>query len=347
MNRAFPWHAAQWDQWCRAFRRARLGHGWIFSGRAGFGKFEFARACAETVLCESIKADALACGQCRSCQLLRAGNHPDLRLVVPLEDAISIGIDQIRELGEFFSLTAHYGRAKIVIIRPAELMQHAAANALLKILEEPPALGLLILVADAIDRLPPTIRSRCQRLRLDAIDTSLAREWLAREVPSEPAQLDAAFALGNRAPLAAQAAIDADITQSASRIEQLMITVGSGRKHAVQAAQAVHDVAPTLLADCMLNQAHRFALAQLGLAGLSEPQSSQSAPVESLISALNHLHSWQVLAFAARVLEVKTLIVSSANTRDADLLDQLWRTWMLATRPAAGGHPRSQVQENS
>jgi DNA polymerase III subunit delta' len=339
MNTAYPWHAAQWRQWSRAQQSGRLGHGWLFSGRAGFGKFEFARACAELALCEAVGPDAIACGDCRSCRLILAGNHPDLRMLSPLEDTVSIGIDQIRELGDFFSLTAHYGRAKVVIIRPAELMQRAAANALLKILEEPPPLGVLMLVADAFDRLPPTIRSRCQRLRLDAIDVTVARKWLAREVSVEPAALDAAFDQANRAPLAARSLLTDGVTDVASRVEQLMIAVGSGRKHAVQAAQAAQDIMPSVQADFMLRQAHRFALAKLGL---TDPGMSPDAGrPDSLISTLNHLHSNQALAFAASVLEVKTLIVGSANTRDGDLIEQLWRAWMLTTRPAAGGHQRA------
>lgn len=340
MNAPYVWHHPQWQQWCRNMRAARLGHAWLLSGRDGFGKLEFARAAAELLLCEApLKRDG-ACGQCRSCHLLQAGHHPDLRFVAPLEDATSISIEQIREFNDFFSLTAHYGQAKVVIIRPAELMQRAAANALLKILEEPPSLGILLLVANAIDRLTPTIRSRCQRLRLDVIDLAVAREWLTQVSRCEPDALEIAFRLGARAPLAARAALEDGLPEVAARVAQQMISVGSGRTHAVQAAQSFQDIAPRVQVDLMLGHAHQLALARAGVAGHSSALEPASSAV-SLIGALDHLHSSDVLGFTAMALDIKGLIVGTANTRDLDLIDQLWRAWMQATRPAGTSATRA------
>lgn len=333
MNVPYIWHHPQWRLWCRNLHSGRRGHAWLLSGREGFGKLDFARAAAELLLCETPNKGDNACGQCRSCHLLRAGHHPDLRFVAPLEDATSISIDQIRELNDFFSLTAHYGQAKVVLIRPAELMTRAAANALLKILEEPPALGVLLLVANAIDRLTPTIRSRCQRLRLDAIDQTVAQAWLAQASAGEPDALEVAFQLGTRAPLAARAALENGLPELAARVVQQMISVGSGRTHAVQAAQGLQDIAPRILADLMLSHAHYLALAHTGIAGSSGVYGADSSGA-SLIGALNHLHLSDILGFTAMALDIKGLIVGTANTRDADLIDQLWRAWMQATRPA-------------
>jgi len=115
----------------------------------------------------------LACGECPGCRYAAAGQHPDLLrlelLVIDpdegtLQTVETIGIDRVRALTEFAQLTSHRQRAKVAVISPAERMNAAAANALLKTLEEPPPGTYVILVSDQPGRLPPTILSRCRKL---------------------------------------------------------------------------------------------------------------------------------------------------------------------------------------
>jgi DNA polymerase-3 subunit delta' len=308
-------------------RQAKLGHAWLLSGRPGIGKQEFARCFAQLALCETPDAALAACGHCRSCHLYAAGNHPDLRVLTPAEDANSIGIDQVRELGDFFALTAHYGKAKVALLRPVDVMTRGAANALLKLLEEPPALGLFILVTDHLERLPATVRSRCQRLALDTIDTDRALAWLRAQAPevSVP-DLRRALSLSQLAPLGAVASLAAGDLALASRIEAQMAGVASGRVHAVQAAQAIGDVAAAKLADLMLGYAHQLALQPLGAAA------SPGADQVGLNSLADQLNSRQICEFVTAALEVKGQAVPTANFRQGDLVDILWQAWMKATR---------------
>ena len=212
---ALPWHREALAR--LAASRERLPHALLLQGRAGIGKVEFARALAACVLCESPK-DGLACGQCASCHWLAQGNHPDYREIVPEaasdddeegEEAarpdkaksLVIKIDQVRAVSDFIALTTHRGGHRVLVIHPAESMPPAAANALLKTLEEPPARTLIVLVSDQPARLLATIRSRCRQVTLHAPDQGAALRWLAAE---GVAGADEALAAAGGAPLLAR-----------------------------------------------------------------------------------------------------------------------------------------------
>lgn len=213
----FPWHRAILKR--LVADRTRLPHALLVQGSTGIGKTEFARALAASVLCETPR-DGLACGQCPSCHWFSQGNHPDYREVVPeaaeeeaeggeaeqgaakAEKAKSlvIKIEQIRDVADFVSLTTHRGGYRTLVIRPAETLHPAAANALLKTLEEPPPHTLIVLVSDRPARLLPTIRSRCRVLDLPKPPREEALEWLRAEGVEGP---EAALAAAGGAPLLA------------------------------------------------------------------------------------------------------------------------------------------------
>src|SRR6185503_642307 len=116
--------------------------------------------------------------------------HPDLTRIVPIEESKQLRIEQVRELGEELSLTSHQGGYKVGILSPADSMNRFAANALLKTLEEPPARTLLILVASQPSRLPATILSRCQKLKVRAPTRAESLEWLQATQGPEHGQAD-------------------------------------------------------------------------------------------------------------------------------------------------------------
>jgi DNA polymerase-3 subunit delta' len=128
--------------------------------------------------------------------------HPDYRRIGPEPDRDQITVAQVRELVEFMGLMASGGARKVAVINPAEAMNVNASNALLKTLEEPPGEGVLILVAAAPGVLPPTITSRCQRLRVGRPPAAAARDWLVRLEPTV-ADWDPYLALAGGAPLLA------------------------------------------------------------------------------------------------------------------------------------------------
>jgi DNA polymerase-3 subunit delta' len=180
---------------------AQLPHALLLHGPLGVGKLQLAEHFARLLLCESGDAAAEPCGRCDGCRWAAAGNHPDLRIVEPevmarrndaeevdgeadgagrarRKPSIEIRIEQIRELDGFIHLGSHRARRRIAILHPAEDMNLATANALLKNLEEPPAAALFILVSHRPARLLPTVRSRCIQLAVPAPDASAATRWL-------------------------------------------------------------------------------------------------------------------------------------------------------------------------
>jgi len=193
MSAFAPWQQRVYDQAVAAQASGRLAHGLLFCGPAQLGKRAVAERLAQRLLCQQPRADGEPCGSCRSCHLLAAGTHPDYQFVsfIPNKEGTrlrtEIVIEQIRQISEKLSLTPQYGGAQVVIIDPAEAVNHAACNALLKTLEEPVPGRYLWLLSAHPARLPATIRSRCQRYeyRLPQAAESLA--WLKQQGHSEAA----------------------------------------------------------------------------------------------------------------------------------------------------------------
>jgi DNA polymerase-3 subunit delta' len=205
---ALPW---QNDWLARALSgRDRLPAALLVTGRAGIGKFVLARNLARGLLCEAPRADGLACGACDGCRYVVAGNHPDHRILDPIGwdekkgefvPVNEIQVDRVRrDVVDFLAVSSHRGGRRVVVVSPAGRMNMAAANALLKTLEEPPAGATLVLVAGSPGRIPATVASRCMRMPAPRPDPAEAASWLAAQGVDLP---DEVLALAGGAPLAA------------------------------------------------------------------------------------------------------------------------------------------------
>lgn len=200
------WHARNWAALTRD--PSKLSHALLLHGPGGVGKRAFGWRLAHALLCAHPKSDAEACGNCSSCHLFTAGNHPDLMYVAPLGDSRSIVIDQIRAVREFVALRPHTALRKLVLLAPADAMNLNSANALLKLLEEPPVSSLLLLISSVPAQLPATIRSRCTPVPFRPPPAADTVEWLReRGVEGESAAM--ALRLGAGAPLRALAIVRA------------------------------------------------------------------------------------------------------------------------------------------
>jgi len=177
--------------------RATWPHALLLDGPRGIGKRTLAMNLAQALLCEAPTATGFACGTCPGCGYARAGQHPDLRLVEPItveDDGTikhldAIPVDHTRALIRWTQVTSHRGRAKVAIVVPAEAMNAAAANALLKTLEEPPPGTYLLLVAHQPARLPATIRSRCRHVPAPRATPVQAQAWLQAQGLANAASL--------------------------------------------------------------------------------------------------------------------------------------------------------------
>lgn len=196
---------------------ARLHHAMLLTGAPGIGKAAAALTIARALLCEAPRQQrpdpAFGCGQCPSCHWFASGNHPDVRRVsLLLKDdklANDIGIDQIRDLDEFIAMSAFRGGSRVVIIDPAERLNTASANALLKMLEEPGPATVFLVVTHRPDDLPATVRSRCRRVDLPSPDPLTAAAWLAQAAAVPPEEAARLLAWAGGAPLHARDLADA------------------------------------------------------------------------------------------------------------------------------------------
>lgn len=204
MVTTYPWQQGAWTRLQQM--RERLPHAILFHGPLGVGKAHFMESFAQALLCENVRPDGHACGSCASCGWFLQNNHPDYRRVRPeaLEDepgaegeegaestpaasakakagkapSKEIKIEQVRALADFMNISTHRQGLRVVVLYPAESLNMPASNALLKTLEEPPPGTVFLLASNSLDRLLPTILSRCRKfaMPMPALDEALA--WL-------------------------------------------------------------------------------------------------------------------------------------------------------------------------
>ncbi len=298
-----PWQQRTWERACDALDGGRMGHALLFAGPALLGKRALAERLAQRVLCTARAPGADACGACRSCRqfAVRAQRdpaetrpdgslahpdghaaHPDLLLIgyevnqkaSPAKPRSEIVIDQMRALSQRFALTAQ-GEARVAIVEPADAVNYAAWNAILKTLEEPQPGRYLWLIASQPARLPATIRSRCQRLdmQMPAREESLA--WLTTRGHAQAAAAEALDAARGHPGLADAWLRDGGMAlrrEIAGDLAQL----AAGKTAVVQAAQrwttgGDADLRLRFAADLALERA-----GECGEAGLTDPHRTRT-----------------------------------------------------------------------
>jgi DNA polymerase-3 subunit delta' len=201
MSPIYPWQEQAWAQLQQM--RVRLPHAILFYGPAGIGKADFIEGFAQALLCENVRPDGHACGECASCGWFAQGNHPDYRRVRPeaMEDEVPAGegeeaaesdkkskssktaskdikIEQVRALSDFMNISTHRQGLRVIVLYPAEALNMPSSNALLKTLEEPPPGTVFLLASNGLDRLLPTILSRCRKFALPMPEHAQALAWL-------------------------------------------------------------------------------------------------------------------------------------------------------------------------
>jgi DNA polymerase-3 subunit delta' len=260
------------EQFANAWASRRLHHAWLLAGPKGVGKASFAKAAARRALADAAGPPFELPGletpdDHPIVRLVEAGSHPDMRWLERLVNektgnlARNISVDQIRALGEFMSMTAALSPWRVAVIDTVDELEASGANALLKMLEEPPANTLFFLVSHAPGRLLPTIRSRCRRLDFQALEDDAMASILETQAPdlgaTERSQV-IAMSFGSAGRALAFAELDLAKLENAalailrqgdptnSRRSDLAIELG--KKAAADRYAAFLDLAPSLIA---------------------------------------------------------------------------------------------------
>jgi DNA polymerase-3 subunit delta' len=227
------WLSAQRARLAAAYRNGRLPQALLIHEAPGAGGEWLARWLAQLVLCQH--RERAPCGSCQSCQRAAALQHPDFSWLGLLEESRQIRIEQVRELVADLALTSHAGGYKVGVIAPADALNHYAANALLKTLEEPSPRTLLVLVVTQPSRLPATILSRCQRVRLPAPNRTEAIAWLTAAYGA--ADWGAALEVVGDAPLLAGGAQAAQLAEAGAEARGTLEELATGGADPVAAAE--------------------------------------------------------------------------------------------------------------
>lgn len=221
------WHQPLWQHFIHLNQQQRIAHAVLMSGAKGLAKTALAQQMCQFQLCLSNQDAEQPCGHCHSCQLFAADAHPDHLFIGPEESGKAIKIDQIRLLKSKQALTPTISRWKTVIVHPAHKMTLSASNSLLKLLEEPAANTLILLVGSRPEMLPITIRSRCHQMHLAAPDKMACKQWLlSHNISITDTDFDSLWMLAKGAPLAIKKLIENDAAahyqKITSEFEQLL-----------------------------------------------------------------------------------------------------------------------------
>ncbi|MBX2879368.1 MAG: DNA polymerase III subunit delta' [Granulosicoccus sp.] len=272
-----PWLLSQARQLLTTANANRLHHALLLAGVHGIGKSLFAQWLAESLLCRQRTAEG-ACGECDSCRQVLSDAHPDLFTVRASGASATIKVDEIRELLDWMQLTAGVGSYRIALVHDADTLNRHAANSLLKTLEEPAAHAVIVLCATQPGRLPATVRSRCQALKLMVDDEQTAVQWLNQQNVSDAEQ---ALAEAGYAPLLAVSRQSPEYQE----VQQLLIKAWTDLLlHQASVGKTAESLAELELSDC-LSQFSQWCLCAL--------KESSSLPVNANADVLHMLSQTQ------------------------------------------------------
>lgn len=243
-----PWLQTPWRHAAEALAAGRLPQGLLIVGRHGLGRHRLAQAIAAAALCARPRADGRACGDCASCHQVAAETHPDLLHIRVREDKTVILVEQIRELSRALSLSSGSHGMRCAIVHEAERLNRAAANALLKTIEEPHPGVSIILVTDRLAAVPVTIASRCLQLPIASPPQAEAANWLQQHERHTDWSLFLALSAG--APLAAIELAEAWPGSPAEDIRSIC-AAAAGRSDPVAVAAQLKALPPVVLAQLL------------------------------------------------------------------------------------------------
>jgi DNA polymerase-3 subunit delta' len=319
----YPWQEQQWQYLLNRYQTDNLPHALLLSGTKGLGQGDFALAFAKQVLCEQGKQTNTACGKCRACLLLQANSHPDLYLLQPEEEGKQIRIDVIRETIKQLNQTALQNNYKIILIQPADALNVAASNALLKNLEEPAGKTLFLLVCSELTQIAATIRSRCQLLQFTAPTRQMAMQWL-QPLLKQGQNSELLLTLAEQAPLQALALAYEERLQDREQLFTHLnqISLNKAAPSQIAAKWLKHDVKEllngfiTIIVDCVrLNM------------GLPSAAILNSDKVEFIKQLAKNIAVMKLFTYLDELYQLRSQLNQPAQLNQQLLLENIFCKW--------------------
>lgn len=329
MNSILPWHEQAWQYLVNRRNVGSFPHAILIKGKRGIGKLSLAKNLAALLLCQAGLRKSIACGECDACILLKADNHPDLVMVQPEEQGKAIKIDQIREVIADLNNTSHQGGMKVVIIAAAELLNVAAANALLKTLEEPALHTVIILISDHPMMLPATIRSRCQTLLIHTPKYFVARKWLEEKMPDADASL--LLALAENAPLQALNLANDSVLLRRQEFFSGLSALSQGKISLMQVTTKCLDWG---LDELLLVLMH-IASDLMKIKFSANQNVVNKDQIEMLTDWAKKVKMNKLLAYKDRLDEIRKLILNKINLNQQMAVENLIIAWMDLLVPSS------------
>lgn len=323
-----PWNQDNFDKLSALERVQQLGHAYLIQGQKGLGKESLAKNFSAYLFCQKSEKQA-ACGDCQACHLFSAGTHPDFKYIALEEPSKQIKIEQVRDSRAFLANTPLMGKYKILLIHSAEKMNINAANALLKNLEEPAPGTLLFLLSHQPGLLIPTIRSRCQQIKISRPNEELALQWLQKYISEEQARECLELTFG--APLQALIYSNDERQQERREIQKSLLDLLKSELVIGDAARSlseyqIDDVLEHLMLS--LQQILRKLHSDKEDIGLGLSTKELRAIVDILdTDAIKPLHS-----FHTELVRARSAVQSTGNPNIQLLLESLCFQWLKLAR---------------
>lgn len=317
MTLKYPWLQSTYQHLVEQFRAGALHHATLLAGQADIGKSNLAEFFAHRLLCSS--DETMPCGRCKSCLLLASGTHPDLTRLTTEEKSRFIKVDQVRAVTEKLAASAQQGGNKVVIIDRADQLNVNAANALLKSLEEPTANTYFVMLANDLDRLLPTVISRCHVQRVVSPSPQQARDWL-QGYASNDNEVESALHIARMSPLKALHLLQDGNNLGLPELFQRLTQCATGTASVTQTARQLEkcDLAGEVIP--VLHAGLRQAISQRMDAGTSCPAAVNDLAVALLDKGWGIDSYFELLDQCDKAVR---LLGSSANPNPTLLLEDI------------------------
>ncbi|NQY51449.1 MAG: DNA replication protein [Piscirickettsiaceae bacterium] len=307
INNLYPWQINLWQKFVSLKKQHRLPHAILVTGVRGLGKKYFADNLIKSILCLSPRESEESCEECHSCQIFVAGNHPDHIEVCQEKCGMQIKIKQIHPLMRKQKLTSTVSLWKTIVISTAHSMNMNTNNSLLKLLEEPQKNTLIILVTSQPNKIPITIRSRCQNLHMPIPDFNESMDWIVQHSNHQINETTKGILqLAKGAPLAAIDILNENGAEYYRQVDQDFDNILSGDANPITlTAKWLHFDLIQIINQLQYNIINRVVIAQTGV--------SHDPALNTKITIY-----WKIVDFT---IHTKKLLLSQNNLNKTMLIE--------------------------